>query len=212
MGKVKIKKEDVWIDMTPMSDVMTLLLTFFMLTSTFVKPEPVKVNVPKSVSQIDVPANDVMTILVNPVMGPDNKPTGEGQVFLRIDNTKVLGGMAQDVGLNLTPAHGDLQGRDHVWCASRQAARLPRYAPGQRSKMLPKMGIPLDSINGGQSEFQQWVYAYENQMGTVDNVKIAIKSDSRTPYKTVRKVMDELQALGVSDYYLITELKNKQED
>ena len=49
-------------------------------------------------------------------------------------------------------------------------------------------------------------------MGTVDNVKIAIKSDSRTPYKTVRKVMDELQALGVSDYYLITELKNKQED
>ena len=103
MGKVKIKKEDVWIDMTPMSDVMTLLLTFFMLTSTFVKPEPVKVNVPKSVSQIDVPANDVMTILVNPVMGPDNKPTGEGQVFLRIDNTKVLGGMAQDVGLNLTP-------------------------------------------------------------------------------------------------------------
>ena len=75
MGKVKIKKEDVWIDMTPMSDVMTLLLTFFMLTSTFVKPEPVKVNVPKSVSQVDVPANDVMTILVNPVMEA-GKPTG----------------------------------------------------------------------------------------------------------------------------------------
>ena len=44
MGKVKIKKSDIWIDMTPMSDVMTLLLTFFMLTSTFVKNEPVKVN------------------------------------------------------------------------------------------------------------------------------------------------------------------------
>ena len=26
MGKVKIKKSDIWIDMTPMSDVMTLLL------------------------------------------------------------------------------------------------------------------------------------------------------------------------------------------
>ena len=44
MGKLKIKKSDVWIDMTPMSDVMVLLLTFFMLTSTFVKNEPVKVN------------------------------------------------------------------------------------------------------------------------------------------------------------------------
>ena len=31
MGKVKIKKQDVWIDMTPMSDVMVLLLTFFMM-------------------------------------------------------------------------------------------------------------------------------------------------------------------------------------
>ena len=45
MGKLKIKKSDVWIDMTPMSDVMVLLLTFFMLTSTFVKNEPVKVYI-----------------------------------------------------------------------------------------------------------------------------------------------------------------------
>ena len=212
MGKVKIKKEDVWIDMTPMSDVMTLLLTFFMLTSTFVKPEPVKVNVPKSVSQVDVPANDVMTILVNPVMEA-GKPTGEGQVFLRIDNTKVLGGMAQDVGLNLTASMMETFKAETTFGAplDKMAGYLA-MSPGQRAKMLPKMGIPLDSINGDQSEFQQWVYAYENQMGTVDNVKIAIKSDSRTPYKVVRKVMDELQALGVSDYYLVTELKNKQED
>ena len=35
MAKVKIQKKDIWIDMTPMSDVMTLLLCFFMLTSTF---------------------------------------------------------------------------------------------------------------------------------------------------------------------------------
>ncbi len=212
MGKVKIKKEDVWIDMTPMSDVMTLLLTFFMLTSTFVKPEPVSVNVPKSVSKVDVPANDVMTILVNPVLEA-GKPTGEGQVFLRIDNTNVLGGMAQDVGLNLTPSLMETFKAETTFGApiDEMAAYLA-MSPTQRAKMLPKMGIPLDSINGQQSEFQQWVYAYENQMGTVDNVKIAIKSDSRTPYKVVRKVMDELQALGVSDYYLVTELKNKQED
>lgn len=212
MGKVKIKKEDVWIDMTPMSDVMTLLLTFFMLTSTFVKPEPVAVNVPKSVSKVDVPANDVMTILVNPVLEA-GKPTGEGQVFLRIDNTNVLGGMAQDVGLNLTPSLMETFKAETTFGApiAEMAAYLA-MSPTQRAKMLPKMGIPLDSINGQQSEFQQWVYAYENQMGTVDNVKIAIKSDSRTPYKVVRKVMDELQALGVSDYYLVTELKNKQED
>ena len=31
MAKIKIQKKDIWIDMTPMSDVMTLLLCFFML-------------------------------------------------------------------------------------------------------------------------------------------------------------------------------------
>ena len=88
MGKVKVKKSDTFIDMTPMSDVMTLLLTFFMLTSTFVKNEPVKVNTPGSVSETKVPENGVLTILVSPEKGPTGKPTGEGQVFMSYDNTK----------------------------------------------------------------------------------------------------------------------------
>ena len=39
MGKVKIKKKETRIDMTAMSDVTVLLLTFFMLTSTFLQKE-----------------------------------------------------------------------------------------------------------------------------------------------------------------------------
>ncbi len=213
MGKVKIKKSDVWIDMTPMSDVMTLLLTFFMLTSTFVKPEPVKVNVPKSVSKVDVPANDVLTIIVNPVV-KNGQTTDDGQVFLRIDNTKILAGLINDMGIQLTPKQLETFKAETTFGMNRDD--LPAYlsmAPSARSKMLAaKGGIPLDSIQGKQSEFQDWVYAYETEMGTVDNVKIAIKSDARTPYKVVRKVMSELQDLGISDYYLITELKSKKED
>ena len=63
MGKVKVKKADVWIDMTPMSDVMVLLLTFFMLTSTFVKNEAVKVVTPGSVSEIKLRETNVLTVL-----------------------------------------------------------------------------------------------------------------------------------------------------
>ncbi len=33
MAKIKIQKKDIWIDMTPMSDVMTLLLCFDTRTS-----------------------------------------------------------------------------------------------------------------------------------------------------------------------------------
>lgn len=52
--------------MTAMSDVTVLLLTFFMLTSTFVKKEPVQVFTPASVSEIKIPETNILQILVDP--------------------------------------------------------------------------------------------------------------------------------------------------
>ena len=66
MGRAKIKKKSTFIDMTAMSDVTVLLLTFFMLTSTFVKKEPVQVTTPASVSEIKIPETNVLQILVDP--------------------------------------------------------------------------------------------------------------------------------------------------
>ena len=192
MGKVKIKKSDVWIDMTPMSDVMTLLLTFFMLTSTFVKNEPVKVNTPGSVSEIKVPEKGVLTIFVNPEKDASGKPTGEGQVFMSLNpaQTKAFKAEAQ-FGVPMSDLSSYLAAPISV-----------------RMKTLPLKGIPLDSIKGGMSEFQQWV----NAARTVDDdIKIALKADASTPYKTVKRVMSELQDMDESHYYMITQLK-KQED
>ncbi len=66
MGKVKIKRKSTLIDMTAMSDVTVLLLTFFMLTSTFVKKETVQVQTPSSVQDAPVPNSNYATILVSP--------------------------------------------------------------------------------------------------------------------------------------------------
>ena len=66
MGRAQIKKKSTFIDMTAMSDVTVLLLTFFMLTSTFVKKEPVQVTTPASVSEIKIPETNVLQILVDP--------------------------------------------------------------------------------------------------------------------------------------------------
>ena len=63
MGKVKIKRKSTLIDMTAMSDVTVLLLTFFMLTSTFLAKEPTVVMTPSSVSEEKVPMNNLVTIL-----------------------------------------------------------------------------------------------------------------------------------------------------
>ncbi len=210
MGKVKVKKSDVWIDMTPMSDVMTLLLTFFMLTSTFVKNEPVKVNVPGSVSEIKVPENGVLTILVNPEKDAAGNPTGEGQVFLSIDNTEQLGETFQQMVPSASALEMDVFTREGTFGVP--LSELSTYlnmSTDQRQKVLPTKGIPLDSIDGGMSEFQQWVDAAR---GVNENIKIALKSDASTPYKTVKKVMSELQDMDESHYYMITNLKTAEEE
>ena len=84
MGKVKIKKKSTFIDMTAMSDVTVLLLTFFMLTSTFLTPEPVKVITPSSVSEVKVPMTNLITILVAPQTEDTETALGEdnGRVYI----------------------------------------------------------------------------------------------------------------------------------
>ena len=209
MGKVKIKKSDVWIDMTPMSDVMTLLLTFFMLTSTFVKNEPVKVNTPGSVSEMKVPENGVLTILVSPQKGPNGTPTGEGQVFMSYDNTNELGQIIDQMAPDLTPKMKKTFMAESTFGTplDKLAAYLSKPA-AERSKELPKMGIPLDSIQGQEmTEFQQWVNAARQVNPTV---RLAIKSDGNSPYGTVKKVMSELQDMDESHYYMITQLDAKK--
>jgi len=213
MGKVKIKKADVWIDMTPMSDVMTLLLTFFMLTSTFVKNEPVKVNTPGSVSEIKVPENGVLTILVNPEKDAAGKPTGEGQVFMQIDKADDLGStldaMAQTFGVSLNAAQRKVFTSESTFgVPMKELSTYLLSGTKVRQQQLPTKGIPLDSINGGMSEFQQWVDAARS---TNEDIKIALKADANTPYKTVKKVMNELQDMDESHYFMITQLKKEDE-
>ena len=198
MGNVKIKKSDVWIDMTPMSDVMTLLLCFFMLTSTFVKQEPVKVNSPGSVSEIKVPEKSVLNILVDKT----------GKIFMSLDNQNdvvdVLSGMTGQYGISLTKAQVKKFQNDPMWGAPMD--KLEAYlslSTQDMSEQLPGLGIPTDSIDGKESEFQLWV----RQARDVNpDIKIAIKADEATPYSIVKKIMSELQDMNENRYYLITTL------
>src|SRR5262245_27875409 len=48
-GKVRVKKMSTRIDMTPMVDLAFLLLTFFILTATFVQRNTLQVDMPEKV-------------------------------------------------------------------------------------------------------------------------------------------------------------------
>jgi len=52
-GKVKAKKHSTTVDMTPMVDLAFLLLTFFVLTSTFSKPKTMEITFPVPPKETD---------------------------------------------------------------------------------------------------------------------------------------------------------------
>ncbi len=64
-GKKKRKRIGFNLDMTPMVDVAFLLLTFFMLTTTFAKPNTMEVNLPsKDMTEVKVAESNVLTIRI----------------------------------------------------------------------------------------------------------------------------------------------------
>jgi biopolymer transport protein ExbD len=67
-GKVRAKKQSTKIDMTPMVDLAFLLLTFFILTTTFNKPKTMEVNMPDKVQdekdQTKVNEKDILNVVL----------------------------------------------------------------------------------------------------------------------------------------------------
>ncbi len=204
MAKVKIQKKDIWIDMTPMSDVMTLLLCFFMLTSTFLTPEPIKVNAPGSVSEAKVPESNVLNILVSPT----------GQIFLGTENKNDMKAMLETM-TDIYSLKLDATQQKHFLEDAMVGAPMDKLAaylslePEKMSEAIQKLGIPTDSIDGKMSEFQMWVKAARDAN---PDIKLAIKADAATSYKAVKHMMSELQDMNENRYQLITNLKTASEE
>jgi biopolymer transport protein ExbD len=224
MAKVKVKKQSTFIDMTAMSDVTVLLLTFFMLTSTFISKEPVQVTTPGSVSEIKIPETNIMTILVDSV----------GKIFLSLDNKDdmmtTLNAVGEDYGISFENKHlAAFRTLPSFGVPIRFMALfldLPTEAQDKYLKDLTskRVGIPTDSVEVSDSkgvistdnEFKRWVahakrLNKERQiaqgLSDVSDLKIAIKADQFANYPVIKKVMDDLREMRENRYLLITNLK-----
>ncbi len=196
MGRAKIKKKSTFIDMTAMSDVTVLLLTFFMLTSTFVKKEPVQVFTPASVSEIKIPETNILQILVDP----------QGKIFMSLDKQPdmkaVLEKMGEEYGVDFTPE----QEKKFVTASTfgvpmRSMQKYLDLPSDQQDKLLKNEGIPCDSTD---NQFKSWV---RRARQVNPDLRIAIKADASTPYAVIKNVMNSLQDLRENRYNLITSLK-----
>ena len=200
MGKAKIKRKSTFIDMTAMSDVTVLLLTFFMLTSTFIKKEPVQVMTPASVSDIKIPETDILQILVEP----------SGKIFMSLDKqpdmAAVLDKMGEEYGIDFTPD----QEQKFVIASTfgvpmQKMSNFLNLSLEEQDKVLKSMGIPCDSTD---NQFKSWI---RNARIVNPDLRIAIKADADTPYSIIKNVMNSLQDLRENRYNLITALKSSPE-
>ena len=201
MGRAKIKKKSTFIDMTAMSDVTVLLLTFFMLTSTFVKKEPVQVTTPASVSEIKIPEKNILQILVDP----------NGKIFMSMDKQSdlkaVLESMGQEYGVTFTAEQEKKFMLASTFGVPMKNMKTYLDLPtDKQDAVLKNEGIPCDSLD---NQFKSWV---RNARAVNSDLRIAIKADADTPYSVIKNVMNSLQDLRENRYNLITSLKTTSEN
>ena len=196
MAKVKVKRKSTFIDMTAMSDVTVLLLTFFMLTSTFIQKEPVTVTTPGSVSEIKIPESDILQILVDP----------QGKVFMTLDKqedrVEVLKKVGEEYGITFTPEEiNKFRLANSFGVPISQMKAFLALSEDEQDATLKQLGIPTDSTD---NQFKVWVKSAREQNR---NLRIAIKADQTTPYPEIKTIMTSLQDIRENRYNLITSLK-----
>jgi len=200
MSKVKVKKLSTFIDMTAMSDVTVLLLTFFMLTATFVPKEPIRIIAPSSVMEIKIPDANLMTILVKT----------NGQCYINLDRPndrrKVLELVGRDYEITFTPQQvNSFVNQPIIGVPIRSLSKFLDLRLEDQDAVLKDSGIPLDSTN---NQLRTWIQ-YATQVNK--DLRIAIKADQSIPYVNVKDVIETLQDLKQNRFSLITNLRGMPE-
>lgn len=241
MGRVKIAKKSTFIDMTAMSDVTVLLLTFFMLTSTFLSKEPATVITPPSVSTEKVQETNWVQVLVNP----------EGKVWLSMNNDTSKNWSNEKMRMALLDKVSEIYNETHKNKVSftpeqkytfsklgtfgvplaqmgeflnlanhpEGQTQMDKWLDGSDGNPSHVTGIPVSWNNNEATpnEFQMWMKAMRQTDNETlakaikDGSGVAIKADQNTAFDVIHMVMDNLQTIHMNKFTLLTALKGAEE-
>lgn len=200
MARVKPKRHGVVTDMTAMCDVAFLLLTFFILTTQFKKPDVEQIKPPSSISEKLLPDASLMTINITP----------DGKFYFQpVENAEereqLLKKMASKYGVK------DLTEKDFKTFYTTQAIGVPmsqlkgflNLSEDERKNYKSPTGIPMDSTN---KQLVDWV---EQSLSVNPDYKLAIKGDVTTEYPKVKSLFEGLRDIDFLKFWLITSQEGK---
>ncbi|MEN2992732.1 MAG: biopolymer transporter ExbD [Bacteroidia bacterium] len=193
MSKFKAKKQNIAIDMTPMVDLAFLLITFFMLTVKFRAPEAVEVDLPSSIADTPLPAQDILMISVS----------GDGRIFFGVDSKHVRLGILEKIkeryGYSFSEEEMHLFSiLPEIGVPFEQLKGYLALREDERKAIDKRASIPVDSTN---NQLKQWILfaRYSNP-----KLRIVIRADERAPYPVIARVIETLKEQKIHRFNLIT--------
>jgi biopolymer transport protein ExbD len=201
MPKIKLPTKSPHIDMTPMVDLFSVVLTFLMLTATMRQTEPAPVDTPSSISEKPTPDFNTLTLILSK----------DDRVFLNFDNghdtllafrPKVLAQMGKRYGIEFTKE--ELRKFEkYPSSMGVPILKMKEFLAAKDNKEMSvfQTGIPMDSTD---NQLAMWIL-YTRQENP--NVEACIKGDSKTAYPVVKRVLSILQDYKVNRFNLITTLE-----
>ena len=184
-GKKKAKKHAPHIDMTPMVDLMCLLITFFMLTSALNKPKIMEIVLPeKQTDPNAAPPKIAASRTMNILLGPDNK------IYWYTGNVK------PEEYNSLPPVNEtDFSPSGiRMLLLERNRALFKKIDNYKNLVITGKLVITQDSLNGSIRQLKK-----DDDTGPI----VLIKAYKKANYGNVVDIFDEMNICGVAHYMLV---------
>ena len=201
MPKIKLPTKSPHIDMTPMVDLFSVVLTFLMLTATMRQQEPAPVDTPYSISEKPTPDFNTMTLLLS----VDDK------VFLNFDNGpdtafKFRPKILAEMGTRYSIDFNEAELREFEKYPASMGVPILKMkeflaAKDIKEKAVFQTGIPVDSTD---NQLALWIL-FARQVNP--NIQACIKGDSKTGFPIVKKVLDIMADKNVYRFNLVTSLE-----
>jgi biopolymer transport protein ExbD len=202
MPKVKVPRKSTSVDMTAMCDVAFLLLSFFILTTSFKPDEALKVTTPKSVQTKPAEMKNVVLVTMDKEgkvyfsIGDDNREEKQKTIDI-IDQQKQLGLTAQE-------KNSFLKTGSFVGVPFSQLKQYLGFNAEQQAT-VKQPGIPVtDTLN---NEMAVWMQA-ANSAFTGKTMQLLVKGDADAKYPSFKGVIDAFKKNDLMKFQMITDQEN----